>query len=80
MSHTLLAWKLTENNDHDCSDYYNIHVIQKENKELLENITSSYLKGDSIKEALRAVLKNLDKYLTIPPIVFENTLLVRIYY
>lgn len=37
MRQILLAWKLIENNDHYCSDYCNIYVIPKENKELLEN-------------------------------------------
>ena len=67
MRQTLLAWKLIENNDHGCSDYYNVHVIPNENKELLENITSPYLKGDNITEAWRSILKNPDKYLTISP-------------
>ena len=67
MRQTLLAWKLIENKDHNCSDYYNVHVIPKENKELLSNITSRYLKGDDITEAWRSILKKPYKYITISP-------------
>ena len=67
MRQTLLAWKLIENNDHCCSDYHNVHVIPDENEELLQNITSPYLKGDNISEAWKSTLKNPNKYLTISP-------------
>ncbi len=67
MRQTLLGWKLVENKDHDCSDYYNIHVIPNGNKELLQKITSPNLKGDNISEAWKSTLKNPDKYLTISP-------------
>ncbi len=67
MRQTLLAWKLIENKDHCCSDYCYIHVIPDENKELLNNITSPYLEGDSISEVWKNILKNPDKYKTISP-------------
>ena len=72
MRQTLLGWKFVENKDHCCSDYYNVHVIPKKNKELLQNITSPNLKGDNISEAWRSTLKNPDKYLTISPQDFLN--------
>ena len=75
---TLLAWKLIENSDHRCSDYYNIHVIPNENKELLQNITSPDLKGDNISEAWRSTLKNPDKYLTISPQDFLSPCLKKV--
>jgi len=67
MRQTLLGWKLAENMDHGCSDYQHIHVIPKENKELLNNITSPYLEGDNISEAWKSILKNPEKYITISP-------------
>ncbi|MBA7508710.1 hypothetical protein ES705_00642 [subsurface metagenome] len=67
MRQTLLAWKLIENRDHCCSDYYNVHVIPKENKKLLNNITSPKLKGKDISEAWKNTLKNPDKYKPITP-------------
>jgi hypothetical protein len=69
MRQILLAWKLIENNDHECRYYHHIHVIPKENKELLQNITSPYLKGDNhnISEAWKSTLKNPDKYLSVTP-------------
>jgi len=67
MRQTLLAWKLVESKDHCCSDYYHIHVIPDENKELLEKITSPGLEGYNISEAWKNILKNPDKYKTISP-------------
>jgi len=67
MRQTLLAHKLIEEKDHGCSDYYHIHVIPDENKELLYNITSPYLEGSSISEAWNNILKNPDRYRTISP-------------
>ncbi len=67
MRQTLLAWKFVENKDHYCSDYRHIHVIPKENKELLNRITSPYLKGKNISEAWKSILKNPNKYKTISP-------------
>ena len=67
MRQTLLGWKFVENKDHCCSDYQHIHVIPNENKELLENITSPYLKGKDISEAWKSILFNPNKYKTISP-------------
>lgn len=67
MRQTLLGWKFVENKDHCCSDYRHIHVIPKENKELLNKITSPDLKGENISEAWKSVLNNPDKYITISP-------------
>ena len=67
MRQTLLAWLFVINKDHGCYDYCNIHVIPKENKELLDNITSKYLEGNNITETWKSTLKNPDKYLCITP-------------
>jgi len=72
MRQTLLAWKLVENKDHCCSDYYHIHIIPDENKELLQKITSPDLQGNNITEAWKSTLKNPDKYLSINPRDFLN--------
>ena len=67
MRQTLLEWKFVENKDHCCDDYQHIHVIPKENKELLQKITSPDLKGGNISEAWKSVLNCPDKYRTISP-------------
>jgi len=67
MRQTLLGWKFIENKDHCCNDYYHIHVIPDENKELLNSITSPYLEGDSISEAWKNILKNPNRYKAITP-------------
>ena len=67
MRQTLLGWKCIENNDHGCSDYINVHVIPKENMELLKKVTSPYLTGETITEAWKSVLKNSNKYKTVSP-------------
>jgi hypothetical protein len=67
MRQTLLAWKLIENEDHCCSDYYHIHVIPDENVDLLNNITSAGMEGENISDAWKRVLKDPDKYKHISP-------------
>jgi len=67
MRQTLLAWKLIENKDHCCSDYYHIHVIPDENRELMQKITSPYLKGKNISETWQKILNDPDKYKHISP-------------
>ena len=69
MRQTLLGWKLAENSDHK-RDYINVHIIPKENKELLKNITSPHLEGYDITEAWRHTLKNPEKYLSVTPEYF----------
>ena len=67
MRQTLLGWKLVNNKDCKCSNYYTVHVIPKENNELLQKVTSPNLKGRNISEAWKSTLKEPDKYLTISP-------------
>lgn len=67
MRQTLLAWKLIENKDHCCSDYYHIHVIPDENRDLIQKITSPNLEGKDISEAWQMILNNPDKYKHISP-------------
>lgn len=67
MRQTLLAWKTIENKDYNCDDYYHIHVIPSENKDLLEKITSPNLTGTTISEAWKSILKAPGKYITISP-------------
>lgn len=70
MRQTLLAQQIVDNNDHECTDYYHVHVIPKENIELLKTITSPALSGKDISVAWRAVLKNPNKYLCRTPLEF----------
>jgi hypothetical protein len=72
MRQALLAWKLIENKDHCCSDYYHIHVIPYENKELLNKVTSPYLEGNNIKQAWKSTLNDPNKYVSVSPQDFLN--------
>jgi hypothetical protein len=74
MRQTLLGWKLVENNDHSCSEYYHVHIIPDENRELLDKITSPELKKmlvgnkeNGMIKAWMSTLKNPDKYIHRSP-------------
>ena len=67
MRQTLLGAKLVENKDHGCVDYHHLHVIPKKNTELLNRVTSPYLKGDNITAAWKSTMKNPDKYQVVSP-------------
>ena len=67
MRQTLLGAKMVEKKDKGCADYQHIHVIPSKNTELLERVTSPYLKGNNITEAWKSALKNPDKYRVISP-------------
>jgi hypothetical protein len=72
MRQTLLAWKLIENKDHGCGDYYHIHIIPYENEELLNKVTSPYLEGNNIKQNLKSTLNDPNKYISVSPKDFLN--------
>uniref|UniRef100_UPI003EBFBB34 PGN_0703 family putative restriction endonuclease n=1 Tax=Proteinivorax hydrogeniformans TaxID=1826727 RepID=UPI003EBFBB34 len=57
--------RLDSNNSY--SDYQHIHVIPKENEDLLKNITSPSLNGKTITDAWKNTLKDPNKYLSISP-------------
>ena len=67
MRQTLLGWLFKENEDHKCTDYCNVHIIPKENTQLLDNVTSPNLKNGSITEAWESTLKDPKKYIPISP-------------
>ena len=67
MRQTLLGWLMTVENEYSCDEYIHVHVIPKENKELLERVTSPGLKGRSMSEAWKNVLKDEYKYQVLCP-------------
>lgn len=67
MRQTLLSWKMTKAQEYGCDEYIHIHVIPKENKELLDVNTSPLLKGIGLEEAWKSVLKNPRRYNVISP-------------
>lgn len=67
MRQTLLAEQIVKYKDHDCNDYYHVHVIPKNNTELLNTITSPELSGNNITEAWKAILNRPQKYISISP-------------
>ncbi len=67
MRQTLLGWKMVENNEYSCNEFVHLHIIPKENKELLDRVTSPKLKGNSMSDAWKNILKEKQKYLVISP-------------
>lgn len=67
MRQTLLSWKMTKAQEYGCDEYMHIHVIPKENKELLDVNTSPLLKGIGLEEAWKSVLKDPETYIIIDP-------------
>lgn len=67
MRQTLLGWLMVIENEYSCDEYIHIHVIPKENKELLERVTSPGLKGSSMSEAWKTVLRNERRYIVVSP-------------
>lgn len=67
MRQMLLAWQFEKNREQDCSKCVNVHIIPKENKDLKETITSPGLKGRTIHDAWRRILKSPDKYIHFDP-------------
>ncbi len=67
MRQTLLGWKMVEDGEYSCDEFVHLHIVPKENKELLDRVTSPKLKGNSMSEAWQGVLKEKKRYLVISP-------------
>lgn len=67
MRQTLLAWKMAEAREYGADEYLHVHVIPKENSELLDVNTSPRLKGSNLEEAWKKVLKSPDRYIIMDP-------------
>lgn len=72
MRQTLLGEVCIKNKEYGCTDYKIIHVIPKENKSLLQKITSPGMMGTSMGDAWKNVLKKPESYLTITPEALFN--------
>ena len=67
MRQTLLGSQCAAHKDHNCTDYFHLHVIPENNTELRNKITSPGCIGTDISDAWKKMLKNPDKYQTISP-------------
>lgn len=67
MRQTLLGWKMVQAGEYGCDEYIHLHVIPRENRELLDRVTSPGLKGDTMSEAWKGVLKEPGRYIVISP-------------
>lgn len=67
MRQTLLGEVCIKNKEYGCTDYKLIQVIPKENKSLIHKVTSPDMKGDSMADAWKLVLKKPESYMTLAP-------------
>jgi hypothetical protein len=76
MRQTLLGWQLCANkNDHyTCTSYRHIHVAPEQNADFHNHVTAPTLKGASVSDAWRSVLKRPDLYVPTSPPEFMRPL------
>ena len=67
MRQTLLAYQIIKNREYDISSFKHIHVVPKENVDLINRVTSPYFKGENIHEVWKIVLKNWGDFPHITP-------------
>lgn len=67
MRQTLLADQIVKNREYDISSFKHIHVVPKENFDLINRVTSPYLKGCNIHEIWKNALINRGNFLHISP-------------
>lgn len=72
MRQTLLGWLMVLEKEYFCDEYIHIHVVPRENKELLERVTSPYLRGSSMSEAWKNVLRDKNRYVVVSPQAFVS--------
>jgi hypothetical protein len=75
MRQTLLGCQLIKHNDHGCASYRHVHVVPEENTEFHQTVTAPLLKGASVSEAWRAVLKHPEFYIGSTPADFMRPVL-----
>ncbi len=77
MRQSLLGWQISKHNDHGCTSYRHVHVVPEQNVEFRRNVTSEALKlkGASVSEAWRAVLKTPEFYIDTTPPMFMQPIL-----
>ena len=67
MRQTLIGWKMVQAGEYECDEYIHVHVIPEDNVELRDRVTSPRLKGDTMSEAWKSVLREPGRYKVIPP-------------
>lgn len=67
MRQTLLGWQCCVNNDHECKSYRHVHVVPEQNIEFHQSLTSPSLRGATVSDAWRTVLKQPEWYIDKTP-------------
>lgn len=67
MRQTLLAWQMTEHGEHGVNDWLHVLVIPEGNTTLRSEVTSPGLKGETMVDAWRQVLKEPTRYRVVTP-------------
>lgn len=68
MRQTLLAHEMTKAKEYGAGNYFHLHVIPRENKELKEvNTTDGKLSGNTLEETWKNVLKSPQFYRAVDP-------------
>lgn len=62
MRQTLLAWQMVEHNEFGTVDWIHLHVVPEANVALRENTAAPNLRGTTMAEKWRSVLKQPDRY------------------
>lgn len=68
MRQTLLGWLMVKNGEYGCSEYLHLHAIPAKNKDLRDRVTSPNLKGNSLSDAWKNVLRIPTVYRVIDPV------------
>ncbi len=67
MRQTLLGWKMVQNHEYGCDEYIHLHVIPKNNTDLINRVTSPGLIGETMSNAWKCVLKEPNRYQVVSP-------------
>jgi hypothetical protein len=75
MRQTLLGSQISKHEDHECTSYRHVHVVPEQNAEFHRNVTAPLLRGMSVSEAWRAVLRRPEFYISATPADFMRPLI-----
>ncbi len=70
MRQTLLGVLITNYGDYGCSSYCHVHVAPDENKEFHLRMTAPNIKGDTVSQAWKGMLKSSDQFISLTPRAF----------
>jgi hypothetical protein len=67
MRQTLLGSELAKHGDHGCSAFMHVHVAPSENRDFHDYVTAPALKGATVAEAWKSVLKRPERFISTTP-------------